>query len=287
MVTQVNSSVRVATANDRQQIANLIHFETYVHRHLDWRAPLDWLAYQPYYVIEENGRIVATLACPPDPPDVAWLRVFAVSSGAALRMAWQSLWPAVHAALEENPKVSHIAGIPMLNWMRELLELSGFENTHHVVMLDWKAQPLPDAQVLPADIILRPMNFDDLKAVERVDQAAFKPLWRNSCDALEIAFQQAIMATVLETEDGLIGYQISTGMGMGRHVARLAVASAYQGRGLGYVLLRDVLSHFINRGVNHVTVNTQNDNLASLALYQKAGFEPTGEVFPVYELPSK
>lgn len=287
MVTQVNSSVRVATATDRQQIANLVHFETYVHRHLDWRAPLDWLAYQPYHVMEQNGQVVAALACPPDPPDVAWLRVFAVASGAALRTAWQMLWPETLAALEHDPQISHIASIPMLNWMRELLELVGFENTHHVVMMSWKQAAVPAARELPGGMNIRPMNYDDLRAVEQVDRQAFKPLWRNSYDALEIAFQQASLATVLENEGEIVGYQVTTGMGMGRHLARLAVSPGYQGQGLGYVLLGDVLAQCAHRGTTHVTVNTQNDNPASLALYKKAGFKPTGEAFPVYELPPR
>jgi ribosomal protein S18 acetylase RimI-like enzyme len=34
-----------------------------------------------------------------------------------------------------------------------------------------------------------------------------------------------------------------------------------------------------------LTVNTQSDNAASLALYRKTGFHETGERYPVYQLP--
>jgi ribosomal protein S18 acetylase RimI-like enzyme len=34
----------------------------------------------------------------------------------------------------------------------------------------------------------------------------------------------------------------------------------------------------------HLTVNTQSDNSASLALYRKIGFRETGERYPVYQL---
>jgi len=37
-----------------------------------------------------------------------------------------------------------------------------------------------------------------------------------------------------------------------------------------------------DKGVTRLTVNTQSDNLASLALYEKMGFTVTGEKFPVY-----
>ena len=48
MVALLQLPVRTARPDDRQALANLIHFEVYVHRHLDWRHPLDWLGCQPY-----------------------------------------------------------------------------------------------------------------------------------------------------------------------------------------------------------------------------------------------
>jgi ribosomal protein S18 acetylase RimI-like enzyme len=37
-----------------------------------------------------------------------------------------------------------------------------------------------------------------------------------------------------------------------------------------------------NKNIARLTVNTQSDNHASLALYEKMGFVITGEKFPVY-----
>jgi ribosomal protein S18 acetylase RimI-like enzyme len=72
---------------------------------------------------------------------------------------------------------------------------------------------------------------------------------------------------------------------MGGHLARLAVSPDFQGLGVGYNLLFDLLKQFQRRGARCVTVNTQHDNYASLALYQKVGFTPTGETYPIYQLP--
>jgi ribosomal protein S18 acetylase RimI-like enzyme len=49
------------------------------------------------------------------------------------------------------------------------------------------------------------------------------------------------------------------------------------------MLLRDLLVQFKRRGALRITVNTQEDNLASIALYERAGFTKTGESFPVYQ----
>jgi [ribosomal protein S18]-alanine N-acetyltransferase len=100
---------------------------------------------------------------------------------------------------------------------------------------------------------------------------------------LEHAFRQAAIATVAEKDGLLVGYQISTANHSGGHLARLAVHPGYQGKGVGYTILRDLLAQFERRGARHVTVNTQDDNTASISLYEKAGFIATGENYQVYE----
>jgi ribosomal protein S18 acetylase RimI-like enzyme len=70
---------------------------------------------------------------------------------------------------------------------------------------------------------------------------------------------------------------------MGGHVARLAVDPPYQGHGVGHNLLQDALTHFVRRGAYGVTVNTQDDNQASINLYQRMGFTRSGEEYPVYQ----
>jgi ribosomal protein S18 acetylase RimI-like enzyme len=130
------------------------------------------------------------------------------------------------------------------------------------------------------------MNFDDLRAVEAVDWQAFDPLWRNSISSIELAYKQHAVATVAEDDDQLLGFQISTASPMGGHLARLAVSPQAQGKGIGYALVRDALDQFERRGALRVTVNTQAENTVSLALYEKAGFQPTGETYPVYVYPA-
>ncbi|MEN4100464.1 MAG: hypothetical protein ROW52_11115, partial [Anaerolineaceae bacterium] len=75
-----DQSIRPATRQDRSLITSLLKYETMSHCHLDWRTPLDWLGSQPFWLIERNQRPLAALACPPDPPEIAWVRFFACTS---------------------------------------------------------------------------------------------------------------------------------------------------------------------------------------------------------------
>jgi [ribosomal protein S18]-alanine N-acetyltransferase len=273
--------VRPATPQDRQQLANLLHFETHVHRHLDWRPPLDWIGHTPFLVAEQGSQLYGALACPPDPADVAWIRMFAVSSEWSVREAWDALWPVAQAELHRR-RLKTVAAIPLQGWLQEVLEESHFQHIHNVVLLLWqqgKTLPLPTEN----RVAIRPMQTEDLPAVWQVDEAAFGPIWRHSPESLELAFTQSAVATVAEGEGGITGYQISTANPMGGHLARLAVSPGSQGQGTGYSLLVDLLHQFQRRGAVRVTVNTQQDNLASLALYEKAGFKKTGELYPVYQ----
>lgn len=282
MLIKTRSSTREATTKDLQKLANLIHFEAYIHRHLDYRPPLDWVGEQPFLVLEQNGSIAATLACPPDPPRVAWIRLFAAASRVQIGHAWEILYAQATASLQATHQPCWLAAIPMHKWFEDLLIKSSFEYTHSITMLNWESQRLPE---LPdyAGHTLRPMTLDDLPEVQQVDEASFSPIWQNSLTCLELAFRQAAIATVVEIDNQLIGYQISSSTPIGGHLARLAVRPEQRGRGIGCLLLHDLLTQFIRRGAQTITVNTQKDNIASLALYRRLGFGFTGEEYPVYK----
>lgn len=279
----VNLQIRRAVPADQQQIANLMFFESYVHRHLDWRGPLEWLGSPHYWVLEENGDLLATLACPQDPPGIAWIRLFACASTPAAAQLWLDLWETARRELSDPGGVV-AAAIALNPWFEDFLVQGGFVFNQNIVMLAWDDGPI-NKQPPAADVKLRPMLPADLPQVVEVDNSAFDPLWRNSLDALQKALKQAMHATVAETAQGLVGYQLSTGGSMGAHLARLAVLPELQGHGLGSALVTDLLKHVRGRGKARVTVNTQSDNLTSQALYQRLGFVFTGEQYPVFVHP--
>jgi ribosomal protein S18 acetylase RimI-like enzyme len=277
--------VRPANPGDRDELASLIYNEISIHRHLDWRTPLDWIGYSPFQILELKGKIAAVLACPPDPPGIAWIRVFAANDSILLQDAWELLWSSVLSSIigiGENK----ISAITLQNWFCGILETSGFITRQKVVMLNWAGNIIPEIHAR-TEIHLRDMREADIFRVEQVDAAAFDPLWRNTASALRKAFGQAALATVALMENEIVGYQISTSNPLGGHLARLAVLPPLHGRGIGHYLVTDMIQKLSRTGVRSITVNTQNDNLRSLGLYKKIGFNETGESFPVYEFDVK
>lgn len=283
MLIETRLKLREATPKDVQKLANLIHFEAFVHRHLDYRPPLDWVGDRPFWVLENSNTLVAALACPADPPHVAWIRLFAATSRAQLDKAWKTCWPEAARQLREDKRVRWAAGIPLHPWFETLLRQAGFERAHNIVMLSWDVQGLPNGYD-PGDLVIQPIAVEDLPIVVQIDHAAFPLLWQNSLTYIELAYRQAAIATLAVLDGKAVGYQISTITPIGGHLARLAVLPEYQGHSIGRALLRDLLVQFSRRGARTVTVNTQSDNLASLALYQSMGFVRTGEEYPVYQV---
>jgi len=274
--------VRSATQADRQRLANLIHFEVHVHRHLDWKSALDWIDSPPFLVAERGKEILAALACPPDPPNVAWLRLFAVADRLALDKAWQLLWTEAQNRMTRM-EITLAYALALQEWFVILMKRQLHAHVQDVIVLAWEADHYK-SQLTEKQINVRPMLVEDLERVSEVDRLAFGQEWRNSPEALRMAFGEASNASVAVLYDEVIGYQISTLSSMGGHLARLAVHPSNQGQGVGTALVHVLLESFRDRGVNRVTVNTQTDNQASLAIYRKSGFQPTGEIYPVFRL---
>jgi ribosomal-protein-alanine N-acetyltransferase len=280
MFQQRHWRIRATERGDRTAISQLLAAAPWTHLHLDWIDPLDLLDQSPALVLEEFQQPIACLACPPDPEGVSWLRIFAVSNRGTPEVAWEHLWPpAREKALELGVREAGI--LALHDWIQGPAQASGFDKTHEVIFLKWSSLSLPSRTEISPSI--RRMRASDLPQVHSVDRQAFEPIWRNSKATLKQALGQSGYATVLESDDELIGYQISTISPLGGHIARLAISPARQGEGLGRALVRDALEQLGRSGISQITVNTQSDNRTSIELYQRLGFRPTGQRFPVFQ----
>ncbi len=276
-----NTQLRHVEPEDYYQISSLIFHEANIHRHLDWRSPLEWIGAPNYWVLEEYGRVTAALACPEDPPRVAWIRFFGHQPHLSPRETWMAVWEIARNEISRASPQAQVASIATKQWFQNLLLSSGFELKQNIVLLELMIDRLPSFSA-PQDFRIRPMHDNDISAIANIDIEAFGWFWHNTADALQRAHSLSVSATVAEDDSGVIGYQISTGNSRGTHLARLAVKPEAQGRGVGSALTQDLIQR---TGTQRLSVNTQHDNAASLALYKKIGFVRTGEYFPVLVYP--
>ena len=273
-------TLRSTEEADRGQLSALLQTAGWRHQHSDWFHPLDLLGRMPSVLAFDRQLPVGWLACPPDPPEIAWIRGFAVARGVNLSSLWDRLWNSV-ADEAHSMGANTSAALLISEWLEPLLKGSGFSQTNNVIFLEWKLENHPEIHV--SSNLIRPLLKTDLDAVAQIDKKSFLPVWSHSREMLGEALDHASLATVFEKDDRIVGYQLSTLSALGAHIARLAVDPEWQGRGIGKHLIADILETLSQKGVDRITVNTQADNPRSRSLYQGLGFIETGQVYPLFE----
>ncbi len=282
LLTQTGWQIRRGTREDRNRILPLIYFESYVHQQPGWRPILDYITPPSVFLLLQKEEVPqAVWLASIEGEAVSWLRLFAVAQPFATEQAWELLWDHARPALLQAG-VQRLYALAVKEWTQRLFEQEGFRRISSVRNMAWQKQPLPPRRPLPPQFTLRPMTIEDLNAVLALDHQAFPNPWRMTAPDLQRVAQEAVVKTVIEGPEGLAGYQIST-MGLrGGHLARLAVHPAAQRMGLGFALVYDALTHFLQEGAEWVTVNTWGDNQAAVQLYRRFGFRFLPEEHPLY-----
>lgn len=269
--------------NDFSRLVEFLQQDILIHRHLDWRPPAEWLGEKPFLAAEENGKIQAVLAMPADPPGIFWVRLFALREKRDIRPIWEFL---LAEGLQQMSGKNHqpLAALAYSDWFKQLLDSSHWAERQRVVLLKFRNRrvEIPD---LDDDHLLRPMVSSDIACVAEIDRVCFEPLWQQSEDAIRRAYAQTSYASVMEFRGEIIGYQMTTTTAANAHLARLAVLPQVQGTGVGTALVMDMIQRVKQALMREITVNTQQDNPNSIRLYQKLGFELTGESFPILIYP--
>jgi len=279
----INATVRTAQESDRRKIETFLDHAAAIHRHLDWRSPFDWLGNQNFLISQDDRQINGLLICTAEPNETHWVRVFGSMDFTSMDVLWQRLF---NAFLEQSHSVVKplvVASIAYFDWMKELLAQNQWKIHQRVVQLKWNETNLKMLEKKwPEDLLVRPMSFNDLEVVTRIDQECFPFIWTQSQDVIGRAFDQSSYNTVAMLHGKLVGFQISTSFKAVAHLARLAVSPLFQGQYIGQALVQNMLRHFSKPWIREITVNTQHDNEISLKLYKKMGFSPTGENYPIF-----
>lgn len=134
----------------------------------------------------------------------------------------------------------------------------------------------------PPPYRLRPMRLSDLDAVTAVDRVSFPTpakmgLYRHELTANPLAHYQTL-ARMEETEsESLIGYAGFWMLADEAHISTIAVHPDWRGRGLGELLLVNLLHEAQERAARVATLEVRVSNEVAQALYRKYRFEVVGE----------
>lgn len=166
------------------------------------------------------------------------------------------------------------------SWMSDILRAVGFVPHNTIIALETH-QHIPLRQANPA--VLAPLGLAEFADIQRIDAQAFEPEWQKTAhDVRELTIGDGL-SLIAVVDDTLVAYAIANWHDNHStfHLVRIAVLPAFQGRRIASQLLSAVLLHGFDNGATRVTLNTQRNNYAALALYTRAGFTATGEQYDV------
>lgn len=129
------------------------------------------------------------------------------------------------------------------------------------------------------EIIIRVAKLSDIPQIYDIEVRSFKsPYPISLLTSLLIIAQDLFL--VAELKSKIVGYVIALlrGKRMG-HIVSIAVHPEYRGRGLGKILLREILKKLRSKGAIFVRLEVRVSNKVAISLYEKMGF------WKVYEIP--
>jgi len=124
-------------------------------------------------------------------------------------------------------------------------------------------------------VSFRPMTVADLDEVMAIERASFAYPWSSRFFLQE--FQVQCARSVLAVVDGKIaGYVLFWLLSYEVDIHNLAVRSEFRRRGIGKLLLREVVNEALRQCSLRVTLEVRKSNMPAQRLYQSVGFVATG-----------
>lgn len=121
---------------------------------------------------------------------------------------------------------------------------------------------------------IRPMEKADIDAVMAIELSVYTYPWteRIMADCMRVGYH----CRIGEVDGVLASYCImSTGAGEA-HILNLCVAEEFQRRGLGQLLLTNMLDEAKEEGIEDIFLEVRPSNYAAIVLYERLGFNQMG-----------
>lgn len=121
---------------------------------------------------------------------------------------------------------------------------------------------------------LRPMTVEDVARVVTIEREVYEFPWTEGIfrDCLNVGY----CCWVYEADEDVVAYGLMS-LGAGEaHVLNLCVHPDYQGQGLGYGLLDQLIRLAHRYRANTVFLEARPSNIPALKLYERMGFAEVG-----------
>jgi len=269
--------VRPIRATDVPDILRLVDSARRVHLRLSPDSLKARLGSSPGFLAEDPVGLRGFMVIEPHISGTAVIVAAAVRDTWGVRPYLAAVLPEVEqAAREKGAAITHIG---YDEWLVDGLGEHGFEICEWIVNFERFGSWPKSIVTMPA--LVRTAHLHDLSAILALDNLVFDQLWRKTESNFSEALARAVSFVVAEMEGQIVGYEWCEIYRKHAHLARIAVHPNYEGLGIGSQLLYQAIVDSLSRNVNLITLNTQENNVRSHALYQRFDFVQTDQRIPV------
>jgi len=123
------------------------------------------------------------------------------------------------------------------------------------------------------EVTLRPMRWPDIEAVHAIEESVFTvDPW--SAEQFWGELAQPTREYVVAVDDtGILGYAGAYLLPPDSDVQTIAVAARAQGRGVGRLLLEELIAIAARHDCSQLLLEVRSDNESALRMYERFGFE--------------
>lgn len=119
------------------------------------------------------------------------------------------------------------------------------------------------------------MNSADLGEIMAIERASYPFPWTEGIfrDCLRVGYLCRVMVT---DSDEVAGYGVLSHGGCEAHILNVCVAAAYRHRGLGKIMVSQMMDDARRLGADTLLLEVRVSNTVAIALYHKLGFNEIG-----------
>lgn len=119
------------------------------------------------------------------------------------------------------------------------------------------------------------MSVEDITQVVKIEQENFSDPWSRQA-FLSSMEEENNHYLVAKEEDKVLGYVAYWGVLDEGQICNVSVKKEYQGKKIGYKLLRTLIEDGIQAGITAFTLEVRASNQKAISLYEKLGFLSAG-----------
>ena len=130
------------------------------------------------------------------------------------------------------------------------------------------------------------MTAASLDAVAAIEAECFSHPWSKKSLEESLEKENSLFLVAVEDEKviGYVGMEVIVDEG---YIFNVAVSADYRRRGVGYALVRELVTYSMKNSLCFITLEGRESNSAAISLYSKFGFIKAGERKNYYSDPTE